>query len=188
MLPISQVGRKFGLSRSALLYYDRRHLVRPSYRTAAGHRLYSAEDEARLAQIRRYREAGLSLAEIGRLLDDAEENRSAVGAALHRRLTALNGEIAALRRQQQVVLGLLPRRGHDRRARAMTKEKWIALLRSAGLSDEEMRQWHVAFERQSPAAHQDFLESLGIPAAEIRRIRHDAQAGAARGRSVGRKG
>jgi len=174
MLPISQIGRKFGLSRSALLYYDRRRLVRPSYRTAAGHRLYSAEDEARLAKIRRYREAGLSLAEIGRMLDDAEEKRSAVGAALHRRLTELNGEIAALRRQQQVVLGLLPRRGHDRRARAMTKEKWIALLRSAGLSDAEMRQWHVVFERQSPAAHQDFLESLGIPAAEIRRIRRYA--------------
>ena len=87
MLPISQIGRKFGLSRSALLYYDRRRLVRPSYRTAAGYRLYSAEDEARLARICHYREAGLSLAEIGRLLDDAEERRSAVGAALHRRLT-----------------------------------------------------------------------------------------------------
>ncbi len=188
MLPISQVGRKFGLSRSALLYYDRLRLVRPSYRTAAGYRLYSAEDEARLAKIRRYRETGLSLAEIGRLLDDVEEKRSAVGAALHRRLTELNGEIAALRRQQQVVLGLLPRRGHDRRARAMTKEKWIALLRSAGLSDAEMRQWHVAFERQSPAAHQDFLESLGIPAAEIRRIRHYSPAGAISRRSVRRKG
>jgi DNA-binding transcriptional MerR regulator len=177
MLPISQVGRKFGLSRSALLYYDRRRLVRPSYRTAAGYRLYSAEDEARLAQICRYREAGLSLAAIGRLLDDVEEKRSAVGAALHRRLTELNGEIAALRRQQQVVLGLLPEGVHGRRARAMTKEKWIALLRSVGLSDEEMGQWHAAFERQSPAAHQDFLESLGIPAAEIRRIRRYSQAG-----------
>jgi DNA-binding transcriptional MerR regulator len=188
MLPISQVGRRFRLSRSALLYYDRLRLVRPSYRTAAGYRLYSAEDEARLAKICRYREAGLSLAAIGRLLDDAEEKRSAVGVALHCRLTELNGEIAALRRQQQVVLGLLPRRGHDRRARAMTKEKWIALLRSVGLSDAEMRQWHGAFERQAPAAHQDFLESLGIPAAEICRIRHYSQAGPTSRRSKLREG
>lgn len=178
MLPISQVGRKHGLSRSTLLYYDRLRLVRPSYRTAAGYRLYAAADEARLAQICRYRAAGLSLADIGRLLDDHEEKRSAVGVALHRRLTELNGEIAALRRQQQVVLGLLPRRGQDRRARAMTKDKWIDLLRKAGLGDAEMKQWHVAFERQSPAAHQDFLESLGLPAAEIRRIRRYSRAAA----------
>ena len=44
MLPISQVGRKYGLSRSTLLYYDRLRLVRPSYRTAAGYRLYAAAD------------------------------------------------------------------------------------------------------------------------------------------------
>ena len=175
MIPISQIGRKHGLSRSTLLYYDRLGLVSPSYRTAAGYRLYSEEDEARLAQICRYREAGLSLAQIGRLLDDDASKQSAVTVALHRRLTELNGEIAALRRQQQVVLNLLPRRGHDRRARAMTKEKWIALLRSIRLSDEEMCQWHVAFERQSPAAHQDFLESLGIPDAEIRHIRRQSR-------------
>jgi DNA-binding transcriptional MerR regulator len=176
MLPISQAGRKHGLSRSTLLYYDRLRLVRPTYRTAAGYRLYSPEDEARLAQIRRYRAAGLSLADIGRLLNDCEENRSAVGVALHRRLTELNGEIAALRRQQQLVLGLLPRRGLDRHARAMTKDKWIDLLKKAGMGAAEMNQWHVAFERQSPAAHQDFLESLGLPAAEIRRIRRCSRA------------
>jgi len=53
----------------------------------------------------------------------------------------------------------------------MTKEKWVTLLRAIGLSDAEMLQWYVAFERQSPLAHQDFLESLGLPAAEIRHIR-----------------
>jgi hypothetical protein len=39
-----------------------------------------------------------------------------------------------------------------------------------------MMQWHAAFEKQTPLAHQDFLESLGIPASEIRRIRtHSAK-------------
>ena len=173
MFPISQVGRRHGLSRSTLLYYDRLGLVRPTYRTAAGYRLYSEDDEARLTKICRYRKAGLPLAEIARLLDSGHDSRRNVSDALHRRLTGLNHEIAALRRQQQVVLGLLPRTGGraDRLARAMTKEKWIALLRSAGLSDDEMREWHVAFERQSPLAHQDFLESLGLGDEEIRKIR-----------------
>jgi len=145
--------------------------VRPTYRTSAGYRLYSAEDEVRLKQVCRYRKTGLSLAAIKRLLEDEEPSHTLVSQALHQRLTELNHEIASLRRQQQVVLTLLPRKGQDRLARAMTKEKWVALLRSVGLSDAEMMQWHAAFERQSPQAHQDFLESLGLPETEIRLIR-----------------
>ncbi|MFT3868981.1 MAG: MerR family transcriptional regulator [Nibricoccus sp.] len=176
MQPISAIGKKFGLSRSTLLYYDRLNLVRPTYRTAAGYRLYSTEDESRLRRICRYRQTGLPLAAIKRLLEDARPSRTRIAAALHRRLTELNHEIAALRRQQEIVLKLLPRKGHDRLARAMTKEKWVHLLRSIGLNDTEMMQWHAAFEKQSPPAHQDFLESLGIPTAEIRRIRaHSAK-------------
>lgn len=171
MQPISAIGKKFGLSRSTLLYYDRLKLVRPTYRTAAGYRLYSSEDENRLSRICRYRQAGLPLAKIKQLLDDDRPSRNRVASALHQRLTELNHEIAALRRQQQIVLKLLPRKGHDRLARAMTKEKWVALLRATGLTDSEMMRWHAAFERQSPLAHQDFLESLGLPEPEIRHIR-----------------
>jgi DNA-binding transcriptional MerR regulator len=185
MFSISFIGRKFGLSRSTLLYYDRLKLVRPTYRTSAGYRLYSVEDEARLKQICRYRETGLSLAAIKRLLDEEEPERSHVSDALHQRLTELNHEIAVLRRQQQVVLKLLPGKAQDRLARAMTKEKWITLLRSIGLCEAEMGQWHTAFERQSPLAHQDFLESLGLPEKEIRRIRKHS-AGKTTSGSVGK--
>jgi len=171
MQPISAIAKKFGLSRSTLLYYDRLKLVSPTYRTSAGYRLYSSEDTARLKQICRYRQAGLPLAAIKRLLDDDQPSRTRVASALNKRLTELNHEIAALRRQQQVVLNLLPRKGQDHLARAMTKEKWIALLKSTGMNPPEMKQWHIAFEHQSPLAHQDFLESLGLPEAEIRHIR-----------------
>ncbi|MFO0552482.1 MAG: hypothetical protein U0271_29100 [Polyangiaceae bacterium] len=34
-----------------------------------------------------------------------------------------------------------------------------------------MHRWHVEFERLSPEAHRDFLESLGLPHAEVARIR-----------------
>lgn len=176
MQPISALGKKFGLSRSTLLYYDRLKLVRPSYRTAAGYRLYSADDEARLRRICRYRQTGLSLASIKQLLDDELPSRDRVAKALHQRLTELNHEIASLRRQQEVILRLLPKKGREQPNRTMTKDKWIKLLRSVGLNDADMMQWHAAFEKQSPLAHQDFLESLGIPAGEIHRIRaHSAQ-------------
>ena len=43
-----------------------------------------------------------------------------------------------------------------------------------------MMDWHAVFERQSPEAHQDFLESLGLPAAEIAGIRKYARERAVR--------
>ncbi len=176
MTTIRQLAAEFGLTRSTLLYYDRIGLLRPDYRTASGYRLYNATDRARLAAICRYRATGLSLEKIATVLDATEQPKSAVHTALHERLTALNREIAALRRQQQVVIDLLGPTRRARRTRIMDKERWVALLRAAGMDDAEMRQWHVAFERQSPEAHRDFLESLGIPAAEIRRIRRASRA------------
>lgn len=182
MITISQAARRFHLSRSTLLYYDRLGLVRPTYRTAAGYRLYQEEDLGRLEWICRYRAAGMPLEAIRALLDPEEAGCSRVEAALHRRLDELNREIAALRRQQQVVFDLLGGGGRRLRrvARAMNKEQWVALLREAGMGDDEMREWHRAFERRSPEAHQDFLESLGIAAEEIRAIR--AHSAALRGR------
>lgn len=174
MITIRQMAAEFGLSRSTLLYYDRIGLLRPDYRTSAGYRLYNVADRKRLELICRFRSAGLSLARIERLLDRPQPTRSALVAALHGRLTALNREIAALRRQQQVVVNLLQQTGSAKRTRLMDKPRWIALLRAAGMDDAEMRRWHVEFERQSPEAHQDFLESLGIPPTEIRKIRRGA--------------
>jgi DNA-binding transcriptional MerR regulator len=179
MISISQAAKRFHLSRSTLLYYDRLGLVRPSYRTSAGYRLYQEEDLERLELVCRYRGGGMPLKAIRRLLDPSESGEGRVDRALHRRLTELNGEIAALRRQQQVVLGLLGgEHGVARIARAMTKEKWVAMLRASGMSDAEMMEWHRAFERLTPAAHQDFLESLGLGATEIRRIRRHSKGGA----------
>ena len=171
MKTIRQLASQHGLSRSTLLYYDRLGLLRPDYRTAAGHRLYAPADEARLARICELRAAGLPLREIDAVLEPVRSLRTPLGRALDRRLSALNGEIAALRRQQQVVVGLLRQPGSARKSRIMTKESWIALLSAAGMDVTERHVWHREFERLSPEAHQDFLESLGLPEAEIRQIR-----------------
>jgi len=86
-----------------------------------------------LERVCRYREAGLALDEIRKILDGPG--------------------------------------GKLRRSRALTKKRWVALLRASGLNDDDMHQWHVEFERMEPEAHRDFLESLGIPKAEVRSIR-----------------
>jgi DNA-binding transcriptional MerR regulator len=165
---ISGLARSFGLSRSTLLYYDRIGLLRPSGRTRANYRVYSHADRQRLAQICRYRRTGMSLETIADVL--AAPRQKTVNA-LERRLEALNREIHELRSQQQTIVNLLKDKSLLAGTRVLDKRRWVAVLQAAGLDDAAMGQWHVAFERMSPEAHQDFLESLGIDAAEIAEIR-----------------
>jgi hypothetical protein len=53
----------------------------------------------------------------------------------------------------------------------ITKDKWVAIMRGCGFSEDQMHAWHVEFERSAPDEHQEFLEFLHIPADEIRGIR-----------------
>lgn len=54
----------------------------------------------------------------------------------------------------------------------VTKERWVEIMRAAGLSDQDMKNWHQQFEKMEPEAHQEFLESLNIDSEEIKSIRN----------------
>jgi len=62
----------------------------------------------------------------------------------------------------------------------LNKDQFVAVLRAAGLTEEDMHAFHVQFERIEPEAHQEFLELLGIPADEVAAIRAHARDGAPR--------
>ena len=170
---IGQVGAQSHLSRSTLLYYERIGLLSPSQRSRAGYRLYSQADLTRLGRIRTYRAAGLPLDRIQELLDTDDPDQAT--QALEAQLTALNREIQSLRQQQRVVIELLGQRRVLRQGRVIDKASWTALLHEVGLDEAAMLQWHRAFEQKMPEAHQDFLESLGLDAAEVTRIRQSSQ-------------
>ena len=57
----------------------------------------------------------------------------------------------------------------------MTVQDWIALFREVGLNDEQMKRWHQLFEERHPESHQGFLEWLGLPADECKRIRQQSR-------------
>lgn len=168
MYTVGQLARMFHLSRSTLLYYDEIGLLSPSLRSESNYRLYSEDDVRRMERISVYREAGLPLATISRLL---REDSDSVPGILERHLQKLSGEIAKLRRQQHLIGELLGNAQMLRGSRSLTKEQWVALLARSGMNEEGMRKWHVEFEKNFPEAHQDFLESLGIPEDEIALIR-----------------
>ncbi|HUJ45002.1 MAG TPA: MerR family transcriptional regulator [Opitutaceae bacterium] len=167
-MTISQLARQHGLSRSTLLYYDRIGLLRPAGRLGNNYRHYGADDERRLRQIRLYRQTGLPLADIRRLLERPKKD---LAAALERQLYEVLRQMDALRSRQRVIVELLKRRRLLERVRNMDRGKWVKLLRASGFTGEDLQRWHRDFERTDAAYHQRFLEFLGIPAEEVRAIR-----------------
>jgi DNA-binding transcriptional MerR regulator len=169
VVTISALARKSGLSRSTLLYYDRLHLLRPARRSRSGYRLYSPTEVERLEKICLYRQMGISLKEMRKLLHTSGGNSST--EILQRRLRNLDREIANLRKQQRSILALLKQKQFQQGVKMITKKRWVEIMQAAGLKEQDMHNWHIQFEKMEPEAHQEFLESLGIKPDEIVSIR-----------------
>ncbi len=169
MFTIGQVAKRYSLSRSTLLYYDSIGILTPSGRSDSNYRLYSSGDLERMDRVMLFRQAGLSLESISVLLERKNDEINA--AYLEDRLYSINKEIQALRNQQKVILKVLENKSAISNTRVMTKASWISLLEAAGLDETGMKKWHEEFEKTSPEAHQDFLESIGIENDEIAWIR-----------------
>lgn len=71
-LTVGRTARLVGVSVRTLHHWDEIGLVRPSTRSWAGYRLYDTDDVARIHQVLVYRETGMSLAEIARVLDSPD--------------------------------------------------------------------------------------------------------------------
>ncbi|WP_112140186.1 HEAT repeat domain-containing protein [Glycomyces dulcitolivorans] len=69
---IGEVARRSGVSTRMLRHYDALGLVRPTGRTVGGYREYSDADIRRIFHVESLRTLGLSLRQIGRVLDDPE--------------------------------------------------------------------------------------------------------------------
>ncbi|HEY0936659.1 MAG TPA: MerR family transcriptional regulator, partial [Trebonia sp.] len=80
-LTVGRVAGLAGVTVRTLHHYDEIGLVRPSARTAAGYRAYSAGDVERLRKVLAYRRLGFGLREIADLVDDPA---SGAVAHLHR--------------------------------------------------------------------------------------------------------
>jgi DNA-binding transcriptional MerR regulator/SAM-dependent methyltransferase len=164
---ITELAQHFGLSRSTLLYYDRMGLLLPSGRTETNYRRYTQEDLARLERICFFREAGISLAEIGHLL----EKTSGDSAILERRLSEIGQEIARLKGQQRVLAGMLKKVTAGFDGSGLDKELWLSLLKACQFDEVALKRWHIEFERRAPVAHHEFLLSLGLCEKEALQVR-----------------
>jgi DNA-binding transcriptional MerR regulator len=165
---ISKLARAFGLSRSTLLYYDRIELLKPSGRTGAGYRCYSAKDFRRLERICQFREAGLALRDIAVVLASGGNPGAKL---LDKQMRENTANIVGLKNQQRILAGMLGRIASGNSQPPVDVDLWVEMLEAAGVDQRARKRWHTEFERRAPEAHNEFLLSLGIPRGEVVRIR-----------------
>lgn len=111
---IGELARQAQLNPRTLRYYECIGLLLPSARTAAGYRLYTAPDAARLAFIRRAQAIGLSLGEIGAIIALREAGTATchhVRATAAAKVALIEERISALQALRDEMLRLAERAG-----------------------------------------------------------------------------
>jgi DNA-binding transcriptional MerR regulator len=130
MWKIGELAKRTGLSIRMLRYYDEIGLLRPSARTPSGHRLYGADDLARLQRVLSLRQLGFALEEIGECLRRPEFSLERV-VELH--LARVGEQIAA---QQRIKRQLERMAGHLRAARSVSVDEFIQTIEAITMSDK----------------------------------------------------
>ncbi|MFJ5559807.1 MerR family transcriptional regulator [Streptomyces sp. NPDC093250] len=175
-LTVGQVATRLGVTVRALHHWDEIGLARPSLRTAAGYRLYTAGDLERLHRIVVYREIGLGLDRIGALLDDPATD---VPGALRAQRAQVTERIERL---QQLGTGLDRMIDAHERGLLLTAEQqaaifgpdwdpdWPAQARRRYGDTAQWRQYAERAATRSPEEWQAVAEAMG----ELERALGDA--------------
>ena len=146
-LTISKLAKKYGLSRSTLLYYDTIGLLSPCSHQKGEYRVYGTQEQERLKLLCLYRKAGIALKDIKRILDN---EKTSLNSCLITRFKQLDRDIMELKVQQEIIANMLQNPSLLLLSRPMTKELWTKILKSSGLTEKMMRNWHIQFEQAAP--------------------------------------
>jgi MerR family copper efflux transcriptional regulator len=115
---IGQAAKRSGLSAKMIRYYESTGLLQAANRTDAGYRLYGDEDLHTLAFIKRSRDLGFSLEEVGKLLtlwQDRGRASADVKALAHQHIVELNQKIAEMTGLRDTLQDLVEHcQGNDR--------------------------------------------------------------------------
>jgi len=109
-LTIGQVARQAGLGVETVRFYERRGLIEEPPRRRSGYRAYPAEAVRRLRFIRRAKELGFSLAEVGELLSLRAASRAQcarVRTQVEAKMADIEERISDLARMQHALGELL---------------------------------------------------------------------------------
>jgi len=109
-LKVGELAARTGVSVRTLHHYEDMGLLKPSGRSAAGHRLYDVADVERLLRIRALRQLGLGLDAVEQCLTGPHGE---LGTVLRRRLESVTAEIEVAQRLRQRLERLLTSLDHQ---------------------------------------------------------------------------
>ena len=112
MYTVRELCKLSKLSRSTLLYYDSLGIFKPVKRSAANYRLYSEQSLECLRKICMYRDAGVPLTDISKMIEVSCDEDTAVDI-LEKTLHVLNEQARRIREKQQVVINMIRRRSSE---------------------------------------------------------------------------
>ena len=101
---VAQVSKRTGVSVRTLHHYDQIGLLKPTEVTESGYRLYDDEALDKLYMILVYRELGLSLGEIGSILDAPDYDRNRV---LEHQIKLMQERVEKLQKRISFARGML---------------------------------------------------------------------------------
>jgi MerR family gold-responsive transcriptional activator of gol and ges genes len=131
---IGEAAAASGVSAKMIRYYERAGLVPPATRSESGYRVYGEADVHRLRFVRRARDLGFQVAEIGELLDlwnDRSRRSADVKRMARAHIADLEDRIAKLRQMADTLQALSDGCAGDHRPECPI----LAGLASAGDND-----------------------------------------------------
>ncbi|SBT51064.1 MerR family transcriptional regulator [Micromonospora auratinigra] len=135
---IGELCRRTGLTVRTLHHWDHVGLLRPSGRSATGHRLYAERDVDRLYRIVALRELGLPLETIGALLDGDGTGGPDLATLLGEHLAHVQRQLAALGGLRDRLTALVPA---VRAAGSATSVDLLALIEEVTKVDETIKNY-----------------------------------------------
>lgn len=157
---VGELAAATGLTVRTLHYYDQIGMLVASGRSSGGHRLYSADDVARLYRICLLRRLGFTLADIAGSLDDPAWN---LHAALARHLAALDARLVTAQELRRRVTRLLDDEPGDRGPDGEPEQELLDVLGGMAMLDTALQHGiSVVVYSDLEAAYRHLIDVLGL--------------------------
>jgi len=156
---VGELADATGLSVRTLHHYDEIGLLQPGERTSSGHRQYDAADVRRLHRIVALRGFGLSLAEVGQVLDGELSDPRRL---IRTQLDLVEEQIATASRVRTKLLGVLDGldRAHEPSAQTLIELIEVTTAMNRTLTREEYEEMADRRRRLTESLTPDELEAL----------------------------